>query len=298
MMQLPANRRVLSASAIGAVLVGGALVLNYLQSDTAITGAVTRDMAQAVQVPERDFIAVVDQNGDGIEDWREEFITEAAITLPASTSASTYEYPKTLTDQVGIQLFQSSIRDKSLGKYGRGNETIIQDTTKDIAAVVQDKLYTNRDVVPVPTTPDSIVTYGNSMGYSLITHNVADAEWELTIVNRALDTNNPAELAKLQPLADMYKKLRDDALNTPVPDKFTTNHLNLINSYNALYKSITDLQLIFTDPMVSLLRIKRYEDDAKGLRIALHNIYQSAIPYESLFKKDDPALVFVTFANL
>jgi len=50
------------------------------------------------------------------------------------------------------------------------------------------------------------------------------------------------------------------------------------------------------DPVVSLLRLKRYEDDAAGLGYALTNMYEVLVPYAELVQPDDPAILFVTFS--
>ncbi len=296
-MQYDARTRVLFAFFVGGCFVVGALALKMFNTPVAVE-QVGRLEAAIATPSERDFISVTDSNSDGIEDWREEFVTEKPLTVESATATVKYEIPKTLTDRVGIQLFQASVRDKSMGQYGRGNEVITSDLASEVTKAVKDRLYTKRDIITIPTSATAIKTYGNTLGQSLINHDIVGAEWEMDIVNRALSTQNESELQKLDPLIIMYQRLRDDALNAPVPDRFVTEHLNLINSYNAMYESLTDLKLIFSDPMVSLLRIKRYEDDARGLGLSLHNIYLAAIPYESLFTKDDPALVFVRFANI
>lgn len=51
------------------------------------------------------------------------------------------------------------------------------------------------------------------------------------------------------------------------------------------------------DPALALIRIKRYQDDALGLRIALENMYLLLEPYASLVKPNDPALLFVVFSS-
>jgi hypothetical protein len=56
------------------------------------------------------------------------------------------------------------------------------------------------------------------------------------------------------------------------------------------------MKLVFTDPVVSLLRIKRYPDDAKGLEYALTNMYTVFRPYANLLQPNDQALVFLAFA--
>jgi len=138
-------------------------------------------------------------------------------------------------------------------------------------------------------------TYGNTMAQIILNNNQPDSENELTILDRAVKSEDPEELKKLIPLALMYKNLRDQSIVTPVPEPFLKQHLDLINTYQALYKNLSDMQLVFSDPVVALMRVKRYQDDAIGLSLALQNIYNVVLPYASVFEPNDPAVLFVVF---
>jgi hypothetical protein len=90
--------------------------------------------------------------------------------------------------------------------------------------------------------------------------------------------------------------MRDATLAIPVPAFAAKQHLDLINTYHALYESISAMAISFEDPALTLIRMKRYQDDATGLDFALQNMYQSFEPYASLLGPDDPALLFVIFS--
>ena len=133
------------------------------------------------------------------------------------------------------------------------------------------------------------------MGGILINNNVANNEGELTILQRAMQAEDPTILAELQPLAAMYKNMRDQSLNTPVPEAFKKEHLDLVNVYHALYMNITGMEQDITDPTTALLRIKRYQDDATGLALSLRNMYNELIPYANLYTVEDPVTAFLPF---
>jgi hypothetical protein len=293
------NPRVFGATLVGGALVLGAVILNNLSSNlTPVTARIPEvAKASAITIPERTFVPVTDSNDDGVEDWREEFIIQAPIELPPGTSSTTFEMPTTVTDQVGLQVFQSFLQTKAGGgQFNQTSAETISKTASKVSGLAVDTLYTASDIITVPTDPIAIRRYGNTMGQSLITHNVT-SDGELEIMMAAIQSNDAEKLKELQPLALMYQKLRDDALNTPVPERFAEDHLNLINAYHTLYRDITDFQLIFNDPLVALLRIKRYQDDATALAIILNTMYRNAAPFASLFTEDDPAMVFSVFAN-
>ncbi len=288
----------MGATLVGGALVCGAFVLNNLRTNQIPVAAVIDPVQQIdTTLGDRNFIPVNDTNNDGVEDWREEFVVQAPIELPATGTPTTFAMPTTITDQVGIQVFESLLKNKANVQFTQTNEEIVGRTTDKIKSLAQDTLYTRESITVVPTEPVAIRRYANMMGQSLITNNVTDSEGELEIVYAALQTNRQEDLKKLEPLAEMYKKLRDDALAAPVPERFAEDHLNLINAYHAMYRNITDFQMIFDDPLVALLRIKRYQDDATALALILSAMYRNAAPFQSLFLKDDPALVFIAFSN-
>ena len=292
------NKKVLGATLVGGALVCGAFVLNNLRTAQAPLAANVLPVQKIdTTLGDRNFIAVSDANNDGVEDWREEFVVQAPIQLPASGTPVAFTMPTTVTDQVGIQVFESLLKNKANVQFNQSNEEIVGRTTDKVKNLAQDTLYTRESITVVPTEPVAIRRYANMMGQSLITNNVTDSEGELEIVFAALQTNRQEDLKKLEPLAEMYKKLRDDALAAPVPERFAEDHLNLINAYHAMYRNITDFQMIFDDPLVALLRIKRYQDDATALALILSAMYRNAAPFQSLFLKDDPALVFIAFSN-
>jgi hypothetical protein len=298
MIDIRANRKVVGATFIGSGLVLGALVLNNLEQNFApIVPAATPVRAITTSVPDRAFIPVVDSNNDGVEDWREEFVVQAPIELPAASTTVVFEMPTTVTGQVGIQVFESLLKTKADVQFAQSNEVIVDRTTDKISGLATDVLYTTNDIEVIPTDPVAIRRYMNMMGQSLISNNVPNSKGELQIVYTALQTNDETLIAELDPLAAMYQKLRDEALATPVPERFATDHLNLINAYHAMYQNINNFKLIFEDPLVALLRIKRYQDDATALALILNAMYRNATPFQSLFTTDDPATVFISFST-
>ncbi|MFM2424194.1 MAG: hypothetical protein RLZZ70_585 [Candidatus Parcubacteria bacterium] len=291
------NKKVQGASLVGIALVLGSLVINNLTTPHDARHTTTQPQAVTSKI-DREYIAVVDNNTDGIEDWREEFVITAPIIVSeVSSSTVPFTVPETATDQIGIRLFESLLLSKTNNQAPQTTAELVGRTTDKVGNLAQDTLYTLSDVITVPLTPLAIRTYGNTMGQSLINHNVVGGDDELTIVQRALNTNSPAELEKLEPLSAMYKALRDDALNTPVPERFAKNHLDLINAYHTMHNNLENFKLIFDDPIMALLRIKRYQDDATALAITLNTVYRASSPYTSLFTADDPAMVFIAFSN-
>jgi len=289
------NPKILGATVIGGAMVFGAYTISNFGQSAEFTPRPTPVIA--AELPLRTYIPVVDSNGNGIEDWQEEFLPQNPIIKPAEATAVTYETPTTVTGQISEQFLESIMRAKTSPIVGPSTEEVVSRTADRLREYIEsDQLVPANLIKTVPTTPDSIRTYANDIGTILLVNNVSNYDGELTIINRALTLKNPDELKRLIPLASMYRAMRDQAINTPVPVSMAKQHHDLINVFHMLYLSLSDLQLIYEDPTKALLRIQRYRDDSTGLRLALQNVFIALIPYANLFTPNDPAVVLTVFA--
>lgn len=291
------NPRVFGSFLIGMALVGGAYVVSNFGRPVAPSSPAT--VAISGGISERSYIPVTDVDANGIEDWREEFVLQESIILPvADLEESLYEEPTTVTGQISEQFFESVLRTRMSGGIGPTEQDVVKKTADTVARLaVNDGLYNTHNIIVVPTSDQTIRHYANAMGASITKNDIKeDYENEITIMERAMQYEDADEIKRLIPHTSMYKALRDEALATPVPEALLKEHLDLINTYHALYKNLSDMQLAFEDPMVALMRVKRYKDDTTGLGNALANMFNALVPHASLFTVDDSAVVFVAFA--
>ena len=289
------NPKVTGAFLIGFALVAASYVLSNFGENPTILPAGTMYVTAAEAEP-RVYIEVDDIDKNGIEDWREEFVTTEPILLPVVSSTTKFEVPDTITEQIGVQFFESILRAKGSEGIGPTEAEVIDGMAKRLEATAGDVLFGPNDIAVIPSSPEAIRTYANTIAQIILNNNVPNYENELVIMNNAMQRQDSTELEKLEPLIAMYRALRDQTLATPVPEPFVKEHLDLINVYQALFKSLNDMQLAFSDPVVALMRIQRYQDDATGLANALLNMYTVLMPHARLFTADDPAVLFVNFA--
>ena len=283
------NQKILGAVVIGMALVAGAYTISTFGQPRMQPAAVN-----IVNAPARVAVDTSDTDNNGIEDWRDEFTVNKAVI--ASVSSTTYELPTTLTGRLGIQFLQDSMRAKNSGPFARSQEEVVADTVENIALSTTQELYDTSDVSIMNTwTEEDIKNYANAMASVILTNNVANLGYELDILNEVLNNNKPEKMSELVALSQVYKRTRDDSLNIPVPVIFLKQHLDLINSYTAIEKDIEGMLLSQSDPVVALMRIKRYQDDARGLNLSFQNMYKSFEPYASLFSANDPAAFFSNF---
>ncbi len=291
------NQKILGAFVVGFALVAGAFVVNNFNSPSIDTANEPVYGLATVGAADRTYVTVTDNDNNGIEDWREEFVNSTPLIIdPKITGPEKYVPPTSITDQVGIQLFQNVLQAKGRGNIGPNPEQVVADTADLLrSTVMNDYIYKLNQIQIINTSDDAIRTYANTLGQILINNNVK-SDGELAIIQRALQNEDPKELQKLEPLITMYKNLRDQTLATPVPTGFEKQHLDLINVYQAMYATLDGMKLVFSDPVVALLRVKRYQDDSLGLRKALENVYSSLVPHVRLFTENDPAAIFIVFS--
>ena len=289
--------RVIGAFLIGFALVAGAYVTSNFGKTSGIytTTQPVSDTQQAA--PIRTAIVVTDEDGNGIEDWRDEFITTDPIIINESSGTDEpYEPPTTLTGQVGISFLQDIIRSRSFGEYGGGDEAVIQNTIRTLEQQTAQDIYDTPDIiVSGGVSGEDIRNYANAVATAILENNQTDLESELFILRDILNRKDEARLEEIRTLAELYRLTRDAIIEIPAPRLLVKEHLDLINTLHAVHHDILGMTYTYDDPAYALLRLKRYEDDVLGMITALGNMYTALEPYASLFTSTDSALFFVEF---
>lgn len=290
-MQGNINPRIVGATVIGFAMVAGTyLVTNFNKPDITQTAQVV-----AAKPAPRVSIEVVDNDNNGIEDWRDDFITTEPVILDRATS--TYTPPDTLTGELGINFMQNIILARGYAPFGRTDDEVISDTVDVLSKETAHDLYDTPDIVILENwTNEDIANYANAAADTITRNNIPYMDGELLILKDILDSGDQSRVTELESLAEVYRKNRDETLEIPVPAFLVKEHLDLINTYHAIHKDIDAMTDALDDPAFTLLRLKRYEDDAAGLGYALQNLYLSLEPHADLFTVDDPAAMFVIFS--
>lgn len=274
-------------------MVALALLLNSMKnSDTKKDNLALRESS-----PIRAKIEVQDVNEDGLYDWQEDFVSATPVVFNIGEE---YTPPDTLTGQVSLTYFQNSIDARTYGPFGRSQEEIIEDTIDGvILSTATDKMYTLKDIqVTSDTSGQSVRTYANAMAAAIISNDDPTAKNEQDILRSISTTGNlnANDLENFKKLEDVYQKTITDSLKVKVPNNLVKEHLDVINTYQALYVDISGFSKLESDPLVAIVRLKRYEDDSLGLNLAIKNIYHAVEPYAEYFEANDPALIFASFA--
>jgi hypothetical protein len=298
-MNSDVNPKIVGATVIGFALIFGAYIIQNLKQDTLVVQPAM--VIEAPDAPPRVSIAVSDNNNNGIEDWRDEFITTPPIYL-SSTSGVPYTPPTTLTGRAALDLVEGYIGARSAGPFGDSREVVAQRTVDLLASATEQKIHQLHELSIMEDWEEKdVLNYANTLAATIERYDIKDANQELLLLhsymNKLKDGDNSEDMEELRQIANTYKSYRDDALLIPVPDFLAKPHLDLINTFEAIYTDIEAMTVAEADPARTLLRLKRYEEDAEGLQIALRNLFDTLVPYAHLVDVDDPAIMFVIFSE-
>lgn len=295
-MQGNVNPKIVGAAVIGFALIMGAYLFSGPArpvEDLQVSG----QRAAVASAPARVAIDVTDEDGNGIEDWRDEFVTTDPI-IRDQLATSTYVPPDTLTGELGINFFEDIVRARGYGPFGATDEEVIGNTVESLTQATAHDLYDTPDItILTEWTDQDIVNYANTLALTIVRNDLPElSEGELIYLNEMLTANDTSRLTELSSLAEAYKRNRDEALQIPVPAFLVKEHLDLINTFHAIHKDIDAMTLSLDDPAFALLRLKRYQDDATGLGYAMQNMFFALDDYAHFFTVEDPAGIFVLFS--
>ena len=265
------------ATTVGVLLVGVAwLAQPKPSSELAVKSEPAASAVQVARPLQRPYIDVIDSDGNGVPDWQEALQKTDALSVPNESEA--YQEPDTLTEQFALEFFEQYMRGEQYGAFGTSPEELVEESGTVLARQAQDQPITRSQVtVSQDTNVDSLARYGEQVAVIIATHSRTDTEQELTIVDRAIRLNDKSELEKLDPIITVYENILADTLVLTTPQTYVSEHLVLVNAYQAVLNDIKSMRNSFDDPMRALLRIQRYQDDVTGLNNALTGLYGKLI---------------------
>jgi hypothetical protein len=198
------------------------------------------------------------------------------VALPqVDAPEGAYTPPDTLTDTLAISMLTDAIQAQTRGPLGKTQEDILRGTEFQIQEAATDILYTNRDLTISNTnSEEALRAYGNRVAEIALIHSIpTDTRDEIVILQDATEKNDPQILQELTPIIEAYTGMRDNMLTVQVPSSLTKEHLDLLNTYNAILIDIEGMAIAFDDPLYAMARSNRYYDDAIGFSGALTNLY-------------------------
>ena len=281
---MKSNFRIGGSIALGIFIVLGA---SYINNNKVVDAT---DAVVVAEAPPRTYIATKDSNEDGTPDWEDDLEAAGftAVSTPESTAAFSdedepYSPPETFTGKFSEAFFQDYLEGKMKGEDFSDPSKLIGNAITAIDQNTLSKTYTRSDVNVRPSTPASLKEYGNRVA-EIVNSYSASNENEALILERALKAGDPKILEALVPIHTAYIGMLSDTLRMEVPSNVVTQHLDLLNAYEAIKTDVEAMQVAFTDPLYSLARIRGYQDDAGLLFTAFKSIglslRESAVTYD------------------
>ena len=161
MSMLP-NSKILGAFTIGIALVALAYVTTNFGTPTGQFDpppAALESMPAAARMA----ITVTDEDGNGVEDWRDDLITSEPISLDSTDTTTAYVAPTTLTGKLGVTFFERYLQSKTYSGIGENQNEIINDAITDLERSTSFPIYDVPDITIVENyTEADIVTYANA----------------------------------------------------------------------------------------------------------------------------------------
>lgn len=286
------NIRIATSIVFGIVVVLGALYERTFNAGTAQAEVVTDTAEQRAPAPLRTYIQPEDRDGNGTDDWKDEVQLQKAAeekVLAQYESVSVDE--DTHTVQFTRDFFKDYIIGAAAGEITEENqEDFINASVTTLEQELQDELYTDDDIVIGGSDLPAIRTYGNIIAEILFRNAVtSESDAVLNILDRYLTSNNESDLEAFDPIIESYRAYLDETTHAEVPLPLVDAHLDLINTYNAILQDLIAFRNSPNDPLLSVLRASRFEDDALGFQNALLQIFARLHTEGARYEHDEPA---------
>ena len=284
----------------GYLRIGGAFLLGAVIIAVGVylrpTNIPSQGVVQAVTVPERQYIPSQDTDNNGVPDWEDALQKKIFETTPDPAPVVTEASgTQTYTDKFARSFFEDFMKEQLPGSPPKNKDQFVKSAVSSIEQDAQSRLYTNADITMTETTNASLHEYGNAIAGIIISYTTTENKDPGLILSQALNANDPTKLDELAPIKAVYKHSLKDTLLVPVPNSVVTEHLHLLDAYQAMLDDIDAMQLAFADPLYALARLKRYEDDSQGFYQSYVNMSNALKKAGAAYTDDEPGVLFKYF---
>lgn len=171
-------------------------------------------------------------------------------------------------------------------------ENLINSFSSNIDLSISSRIHNLSDFkISSDNSKEAIRNYGNQLGAIIKKYSEPAPEMELIVFKRAIESNDQAELKKLDKNINAYDNMTKEFVNLTIPSSAQEIHLNLVNSFAYIKEIISNLQNFFQDPVGSLAALKQYQDASKTMSDTLTSIDNYFRDNGVFFGKDDPGYI-------
>lgn len=318
------GKRIVISIILAVILIGGSFALS--NNNEKLQSATPNASLKQASLN----IAEVDTDGDGLKDWEErlwksdyknpdtdgdgtkdgEEISLGRDPIIAGPddllsryrneliSVSDFATDKSLntTDVLGRAFLSEYIGAKASGSALTSSEqqNIINEIVSGKLSSLSPKVYIYQDLnISADNSKAALEIYAEGVA-SLLLDYAKKTQSELAVLGKALGSNDPADLKKLDPIVLNMQTVISGLLNLKVPQALAEKHLNFINAFSAVKEDVSLMRQVFSDPVVGLLAVTSYKKDSADFASSFVEIknyvksagvrFQSNEPAYSLFK--------------
>ena len=221
-----------------------------------------------------------DTDGDGVDDNTEilakrnpliagpdDLLSENITTFINTQDDLEYDKPLTQTDILSRELFTGYVALKQNNQLGAAQEEqfisnlVIKSLSPNTILV---KNYTIDDLNISNENNDEIIQqYADRlMAIIKLGDNLED---EAVLIKTIVETKSKSELKKLNSNIEIYKEMQEQLLSLKTPLIISSIHLKGINSLGNLINDVSNMLLIFEDPVAGLKGVENYFDSLLSL---------------------------------
>lgn len=180
---------------------------------------------------------------------------EAFIADLLSVASST-----NITDDISQRLFAqyASALNKTGSADEQTQEAIVADALARSKIPLHGKTYTPSDLTIVPDTRENVRAFANQSILAIIGHPNASLTNTVVVFGAAMDTGDKRSTAAFPILGKEYQELAKELLVIPVPNSYSAEYLQIINSYEKGGAAFEDMRFHEKDPVRALSGFANY----------------------------------------
>ncbi|HEX9609122.1 MAG TPA: hypothetical protein VGA06_02855 [Candidatus Paceibacterota bacterium] len=226
-----------------------------------------------------------DSDGDGTEDGDEvandrhpgkpapnDVLTKgSSVTLQESINAYLTDENRTETEKIALKLFQgySELR-KEDGLGGADEEALLKGLISGQFANKAPRYHIN-ELATVADSESARAEYKRA--FDAVTTLFSDVtENELLTLERALESEQEADIAKLDIAISVYTDATRRLLIMPVPKGIAVQHLDLLNNIVRFRDGVSDMRTSLDDPIRGSAGVQTYLEGVNALTLSFRNI--------------------------
>lgn len=233
-----------------------------------------------------------DSDGDGTEDGEEvsqnrhpaipgerfDSLTEAQIR---AVERSQPETQINVTESVFDNFLPRAVL--LANEQYQGN-TISQSQYEDLAEVIRNEItlpedgtdYTRSELtVSSNSSPEAVDEYFENLRAVIQSYEDTPLGEELGILGQAIPNNRASQLVGLRYISMTYRALNTELLELAVPANMAELHLRLINNYEDLATSVSEMRYIQSDPLRTTRAVSNYREHSRQIEQTMGLIIQT-----------------------